>query len=54
VCEITAPCTCLTLDDEGIRVFRNVGNHQPSDKASHPRRPECPEIPLREPQVSKF
>jgi len=35
-------------------VFRNVGNHQPSDKASHPRRLERLEIPLREPQSSKI
>jgi len=31
---------CLTFQDEGTTIFRNVGNHKPNYTASHFRRPQ--------------
>jgi hypothetical protein len=32
------PSNSISSEDEGIRIFRNVGNHSPNDTASHAKR----------------
>jgi len=31
---------CLTLEDEGTMIFRNIRSHSPNDTMSHSSRPE--------------
>ena len=40
-------------EDEGTRIFRNVGNYTPKDKVSHPRTNESSVTPLRQPEISQ-
>ena len=40
------------VTEEGPRFLRNVGKHQPSDRAAHPTRPESSTVPLWKLQIS--
>jgi hypothetical protein len=38
----------LDLENEGIMILKNVGNHSPNDIASHTRRPEPSHVTVLE------